>query len=170
MKRKTIYLFTGMATLYSLIILAAIVFLVLKPDEVTTSVTHVGYVEKLASNNEGNTVDVDSVTTDETNNNTSDADSALEEEGEAVDAAWYKFTATHCGGYLNVRTGPGLDYSVITGILVGQEGLVIEEAGEWDQVTFMQNGNQVIGYVFDHYITKEQIDLSEYATLMGGLN
>ena len=159
MKRKTIYLFTGMATLYLLIILAAVVFLVLKPVQLDAQVLDVSYEEKPVVEEE------EVISEDEID----DTDSSVEEEI-VPDTKWYKFVATHCGGYLNVRTGPGLDYSVITGILVGQEGLVIEEAGEWDQVTFMQNGNQIIGYVFDHYITKEEIDFSEYATTMGGLN
>ncbi|HEY9069565.1 MAG TPA: SH3 domain-containing protein [Candidatus Ozemobacteraceae bacterium] len=56
---------------------------------------------------------------------------------------------------LNVRTGPGLNFTVITSIPQGTQVTILDVAGKWYQISF-QGSN-------DRYVYASYIDVTEYS-------
>ncbi len=55
---------------------------------------------------------------------------------------------------LNVRTGPGLNYTVITTIPNGTQVSILDVAGKWYQINFQGSS--------DRYVYASYIDVTEY--------
>ncbi|HOY69224.1 MAG TPA: SH3 domain-containing protein [Candidatus Ozemobacteraceae bacterium] len=62
--------------------------------------------------------------------------------------------AVNCSA-LNVRTGPGLNFTIITSIPQGTQVTILDVAGKWYQISF-EGSN-------DRYVYASYIDVTEYA-------
>ena len=71
------------------------------------------------------------------------------------------------GGYVNLRSGPALTYSVITRVTSGSQVVVQNDSYEWNYVAVTVNGQTVYGYMHDSFLTRGA-DTSVVTTRNGG--
>ncbi len=58
------------------------------------------------------------------------------------------------GGYVNLRSGPALTYSVITRVTSGSQVVVQNVSYEWNYVAATVNGQTVYGYMHDSFLDR----------------
>lgn len=58
------------------------------------------------------------------------------------------------GGYVNLRSGPSLDTSVVMRVTSGSTVYIQDESYEWNSVYVLVNGSAVYGYMHDSFIDK----------------
>ncbi len=59
------------------------------------------------------------------------------------------------GGYVNLRSGPALTYSVLHRITSGSQVTVQDDSYEWNYILVRLNGQDVCGYMHDSFLDKE---------------
>lgn len=58
------------------------------------------------------------------------------------------------GGYVNLRSGPSLNYSVVVRVTSGSTVYIQDESYEWNYITVWQNGYTYTGYMHESFINK----------------
>ena len=58
------------------------------------------------------------------------------------------------GGYVNLRSGPALSYSVVIRATSGAPVTILDDSYEWNYVSVMQNGYAYTGYMHDSLIDR----------------
>lgn len=58
------------------------------------------------------------------------------------------------GGYVNLRSGPALTYSVITRVTSGTQVRVENDSYEWNYISLTVNGQTLYGYMHDSFLNK----------------
>lgn len=58
------------------------------------------------------------------------------------------------GGYVNLRSGPALTYSVVTRVTSGAQITVVNDSYEWNYVSLVINGQTVYGYMHDSFLDR----------------
>lgn len=58
------------------------------------------------------------------------------------------------GGYVNLRSGPALTYSVVTRVTSGSQVTVVNDSYEWNYVSLVINGQTVYGYMHDSFLDR----------------
>lgn len=58
------------------------------------------------------------------------------------------------GGYVNLRSGPSLETSVVMRVTCGSTVYIQDESYEWNSVYVLVNGSAVYGYMHDSFIDK----------------
>ncbi len=58
------------------------------------------------------------------------------------------------GGYVNLRSGPSLDSSVVTRVTSGMTVTILSDSYEWNQVSVTINGTTYSGYMHDSFIDR----------------
>lgn len=62
-----------------------------------------------------------------------------------------KFGTVSGSVFVNIRSGPGMDFDVVTMLREGSEIKIVEEKGDWYHVAFKNNA--VIGYINKDFVT-----------------
>ena len=60
------------------------------------------------------------------------------------------------GGYVNLRSGPSLETSVIMRVTCGTSVYIVDSSYEWNYIYVMMNGTPVYGYMHDSFISSSQ--------------
>ena len=58
------------------------------------------------------------------------------------------------GGYVNMRSGPALTYSVVTRVTSGSQVIVQNDSYEWNYIAATINGQTVYGYMHDSFLDR----------------
>ncbi|MBP3655180.1 MAG: SH3 domain-containing protein [Clostridia bacterium] len=58
------------------------------------------------------------------------------------------------GGYVNLRSGPSLNYSVVVRVNSGSALTILNDSNEWNYVSVVQNGYTYTGYMHDSLISR----------------
>ncbi len=58
------------------------------------------------------------------------------------------------GGYVNLRSGPSLNYAVIVRVTSGNVVTVLDESYEWNRISVVQGGQTYTGYMHDSFLNK----------------
>ena len=58
------------------------------------------------------------------------------------------------GGYVNLRSGPSLDYSVLMRVTSGTSVTVVNDSYEWNYIAVPTSGSTVYGYMHDSFIDR----------------
>ena len=71
------------------------------------------------------------------------------------------------GGYVNLRSGPSLGYSVVTRVTSGSAVTIIDGSSEWNYVSIVQNGYTYSGYMHESFIDRS-VSTATVTTRNGG--
>lgn len=58
------------------------------------------------------------------------------------------------GGYVNLRSGPALTYSIITRVTSGTQVVVQNDSYEWNYISVVINGQTLYGYMHDSFLNR----------------
>ena len=58
------------------------------------------------------------------------------------------------GGYVNLRSGPSLNYPIVTQVTSGTSVSILDDSYEWNYVSVMVYGNSYQGYMHDSLISR----------------
>jgi len=72
------------------------------------------------------------------------------------------------GGYVNLRTGPALTYSVAMRVTSGSTITIVNDTNEWNYVMVTANGSSVWGYMHDSFIDRGYAGTAVVTTKNGG--
>ena len=72
------------------------------------------------------------------------------------------------GGYVNLRSGPALTYSVVTRINSGSTVTIVNDTNEWNYIMVTVNGTTLWGYMHDSFIDRGQASSAVVTTKNGG--
>ena len=72
------------------------------------------------------------------------------------------------GGYVNLRSGPALTYSVVTRVNSGSAVTVVNDQNEWNYVMVTVNGTTQWGYMHDSFINRGEMTTAVVTTRNGG--
>ena len=72
------------------------------------------------------------------------------------------------GGYVNLRSGPALSYSVVMRVTSGSVVTVVNDSYEWNYICVYANGSAVYGYMHDSFIDRGGATSSTVTTRNGG--
>ena len=72
------------------------------------------------------------------------------------------------GGYVNMRSGPSLGYSVVMRVTSGSVVTVVNDSYEWNYICAYVNGSTVYGYMHDSFIDRGGVTTSTVTTRNGG--
>ena len=72
------------------------------------------------------------------------------------------------GNYVNLRSGPSLDYSVLMRVTSGTSITVVNDSYEWNYVAVPTSGTTVYGYMHDSLIDRGAVTTASVTTKYGG--
>jgi len=72
------------------------------------------------------------------------------------------------GGYVNLRSGPSLDYDVLMRVTSGTTITIMNDSYEWNYVAVPVNGSTVYGYMHDSLIDRGATSTATVTTRYGG--
>ena len=72
------------------------------------------------------------------------------------------------GGYVNLRSGPALTYSVVMQVTSGSTVSIVDDKNEWNYIAVTANGSTVYGYMHDSFINRGQMTTAVVTTKNGG--
>ena len=72
------------------------------------------------------------------------------------------------GGYVNLRSGPALTYSVMMRVTSGTTITIVNDTNEWNYVMVTANGTSVWGYMHDSFIDRGYAGTAVVTTKNGG--
>lgn len=72
------------------------------------------------------------------------------------------------GGYVNLRSGPSLDYAVLMRVNSGTAITIMNDSYEWNYVAVSVNGSTVYGYMHDSLIDRGAAATATVTTRYGG--
>ena len=72
------------------------------------------------------------------------------------------------GNYVNLRSGPSLDYSVLMRVTSGTSITVVNDSYEWNYVAVPASGTTVYGYMHDSLIDRGAVTTASVTTKYGG--
>lgn len=72
------------------------------------------------------------------------------------------------GGYVNLRSGPSLDYPVLMRVTSGTVITIVNDSYEWNYIAVNVNGSTVYGYMHDSLIEKGSTSSATVTTRYGG--
>lgn len=84
--------------------------------------------------------------------------------GESADNGTVKYAN---GGYVNLRSGPSLEYSVVVRVTSGATVYIQDDSYEWNYVYVTQNGQSYSGYMHDSLINRS-VTTATVTTRNGG--
>lgn len=85
--------------------------------------------------------------------------------GASANGATVKYAT---GGYVNLRSGPSLDYSVLMRVTSGTAITIVNDSYEWNYVAVPVNGSTVYGYMHDSLISRGAATTATVTTRYGG--
>ena len=72
------------------------------------------------------------------------------------------------GNYVNLRSGPSLDYSVLMRVTSGTSITIVDDSYEWNYVAVPTSGTTVYGYMHDSLIDRGAVTTASVTTKYGG--
>ena len=72
------------------------------------------------------------------------------------------------GNYVNLRSGPSLDYSVVMRVISGTSITIVSDSYEWNYVAVPTGGTMVYGYIHDSLIDRGAAGTASVTTRYGG--
>ena len=72
------------------------------------------------------------------------------------------------GNYVNLRSGPSLDYSVVMRVTSGSSITIVSDSYEWNYVAVPTGGTTVYGYIHDSLIDRGAAGTASVTTHYGG--
>ena len=72
------------------------------------------------------------------------------------------------GNYVNLRSGPSLDYSVLMRVTSGTSITIVDDSYEWNYVAVPASGTTVYGYMHDSLIDRGAVATASVTTKYGG--
>ena len=72
------------------------------------------------------------------------------------------------GNYVNLRSGPSLDYSVVMRVTSGTSITIVSDSYEWNYVAVPTGGTTVYGYIHDSLIDRGAAGMASVTTRYGG--
>ena len=72
------------------------------------------------------------------------------------------------GNYVNLRSGPSLDYSVVMRVTSGSSITIVSDSYEWNYVAVPMGGTTVYGYIHDSLIDRGAAGTASVTTRYGG--
>ena len=72
------------------------------------------------------------------------------------------------GNYVNLRSGPSLDYSVLMRVTSGTSITIVDDSYEWNYVAVPASGTTVYGYMHDSLIDRGAAGTASVTTRYGG--
>ena len=72
------------------------------------------------------------------------------------------------GNYVNLRSGPSLDYAVLMRVTSGTAITIVDDSYEWNYVAVPSGGTTVCGYMHDSLIDRGAVQTANVTTNYGG--